>query len=282
MSITLRRPSKDAPARILVPVDCESSSINAVRYAFKVAGKVPATIHFLHAFYSPAYDLAELIGVSNIKHHLREEVLENIRLEEEKKFIDYINEMVQPFLEDNPSHSIIEHTLLLGAPDEVILKFSKAYNPDVIIIGSKNSKDNGFNILGDMAEIIIKKAHVPVLAIPKEYNFKGIENIQEVVYVTQLDESDFLSIKKLMVLLNAFEVKIHCIHISSSTPSKSDQLKMDGLNDYFKNVYDKRKVKCSFITGKNNIQELDEYVLQNNIKLIATTSRRKNLIFKLF
>ena len=65
--------------KILVPVDYSECSEFACRYAAKIACKLGGQIRFLHAYYTPSFDLIELSGTVQIQSQLKEEVTVKVR-----------------------------------------------------------------------------------------------------------------------------------------------------------------------------------------------------------
>jgi hypothetical protein len=135
--------------------------------------------------------------------------------------------------------------------------------------------------MGSVTETVIRKLKFPVLAIPEKYSFVEVQNIKNLMYVTEFDESDFLSIKKLMNLTNQLGITIHCVHIGEEG-GEWDRIKMDGLKEYFRKVYGKTEVVCSLIHSKNVLADINEYVQEKKINIISITSRQRGIIDKLF
>ena len=101
------------------------------------------------------------------------------------------------------------------------------------------------------------------------------------MYLTNFDESDFMSITKLLKFSNALDLNIHCVHLAEKE-NKWDQIKLEGLKKYFKKVYKKKSVTCSILSTSNLMENIDNYVQQEKINVISITSKRKKLISNLF
>jgi predicted aldo/keto reductase-like oxidoreductase len=101
------------------------------------------------------------------------------------------------------------------------------------------------------------------------------------MYVTDFDESDFLSIRTLMNLTEQLGLDIFCVHIGDNTKSW-DKIRMDGLMEYFRKSYGKTQVDYSFISQKNLIEDLDRLIQDKNINILSVTSHRRNILEKLF
>jgi nucleotide-binding universal stress UspA family protein len=266
---------------ILVPVDYSPYSIQACRYAAKIANKSGSNICLFHAYYSPAFDLIELSGGLN-QQQLRTDVAEKI-IESEKNDMNVFIEALYKYKEISIiNRSRISTELKAGLARDEIIAFSKLINPEIVVMGTRGADKKNNSILGSITEVVIKKLSVPVIAIPKNYKFVEERNLRKIVYLTNFDESDFVSIKKLMHFTELFNMSIHCIHIGSRD-DKWELLKMEGLKDYFQKAYKKDSVECHILSeNRDLLQAIDKYVIENDINLLALTHKKRKLLEKVF
>ena len=268
--------------RILVPVDYSEHSLQACRYALKLAKVANATVKIFHAFYSPAYDLIELTGNKSTQEKLREEVTQKLIVGEKEKLQEFIDALSRfPEYQNIPANNI-ETVIVPGLAKDEIQNMAAKFIPNLVVMGTrgKDAKEN--SILGSITEFAIKKLNCPVLAVPVDYSFVGKSNFKNIAYLTDFDESDFVSIKKLMGFTNLLGLTIHCLHIGGKA-DKWEKLKMEGLRDYFRNSYDTKKVECHILNlDKNTLQAIDNYVKEQKINILSLTTRRRNLFEKVF
>lgn len=269
---------KSVKGTILVPVDYSAYSILACRYAAKIAEKSDNKLCFFHAFYSPAFDLIELTGGLQTQQQLRADVTEKLIENENEDMDKFIDSLYQfPEFAPIPKKEITSEIKAGLAKDEIIA-LANEIKPEMVIMGTRGADKKTASILGSITEVSIRKLKVPVLAIPEDYKFVGQQNLNRIVYLTDFDESDFASIKKLMRFTQFLNLSIHCIHIGPRK-DKWELLKMEGLKDYFQKAYHKESVECHILDNKPNLLEaLDKYVLENNINIISLTHRKRSLL----
>lgn len=266
---------------ILVPVDYSDCSTLALRYAAKMAKLCDGHITVFHSFYSPAYDLIELTGNKNTQKQLREKVTEKLYINEKIDMELYLKKIAKTKEVKNLGMDKISYKLAPGLPKDQLFKTANSLIPYLIVMGTRGVDKKTKSILGSVTEIAIRKMSYPVLAIPEEYEFIGTDNITSIVYLTDFDESDFQSISYLSKFTKLLNLEIHCIHIGQS--DKWDNLKMNGLKQYFKNVYNIETTVCSIIEKKGTlIEDLDKYVIENKINLISLTTKKRRLYDKVF
>lgn len=267
--------------KILVPVDYSECSKFACRYAIKIACKTGAEIRFFHSYYSPAFDLIELAGAIQTQTQLREEVTTNLEETEKVTMESFIRQMKDYMAECGMPSTPFSYEITPGVPEDEIVQFSQAFEPDLVVMGTHGKGTGVGSILGSVTAAVINRISFPIIAVPEKYLFIGEKNVKNVLYVTDFDESDFLSLKKLMNITEQLDLDIHCAHIGEN-PKAWDQVKMDGLMTYFSKAYGKTQVSYSFINQKNLLEDLDNLVRDKNINILSLTSHRRNLIEKLF
>lgn len=267
--------------RILVPVDYSDCSKFACRFAIKIACKLGAEIKLFHTYYSPAFDLIELAGAVQTQTQLREEVTANLEDNEKETMDSFINTLKE-YMASNKMPAIrLSYDITPGVPEDEIIHLSNDYKPDMVVMGTKGKGSGMGAIMGSVTAAIINRISFPVLAIPEKYTFVGEKNVKNVLYVTDFDESDFLTLKSLINLTDQLDLDIHCVHIGED-PNSWDKVKMDGLMNYFSQAYGKRHVTYSFINQKNLLSDLDQLIIDKNINILSLTAHRQGIVAKLF
>ncbi|MBN1118936.1 MAG: universal stress protein [Bacteroidales bacterium] len=267
---------------ILVPVDYSEYSVLACRFAAKIANKSGNDICLLHSFYSPAFDLIELTGGIQTQQQLRTDVTEKL-LESESSDMKEFSDKLRLFPEfETLQENRIKHEIKAGLAKDEIISLADEIKPEMVVMGTRGADKKTSSILGSITEVCIRKLKIPVLAIPEDYEFIGESRLKKIVYLTDFDESDFVSIKKLLRFTNYFNMEIHCVHIGTRT-DKWEIVKMQGLKDYFQKSYQLEAVECHILENKPDLlQTLDKYIQDNNINIISLTHRKRSLMEKVF
>jgi nucleotide-binding universal stress UspA family protein len=274
--------NKDEKGTIIVPVDYSEYSIQACRYAAKIAKKANANINLFHAFYSPAFDLIELTGGLHTQQQLRADVTEKLIDTETKEMNSFIEKLFEFQEFKDLDKSSVFKDINAGLAKDEIISFAERLKPGMVVMGTRGVDKKSTSILGSITEAAIKRLKVPVMAIPEDYIFLGEENLRKIVYLTDYDESDFVSIKKLMQFSQLFNMSIHCVHIGPRV-DKWEKLKMEGFKEYFKNAYKNESIECHILENKPDLLDaIDNYVQENKINVIALTHRKRKLLESVF
>jgi nucleotide-binding universal stress UspA family protein len=267
--------------KILVPVDYSECSRFACRFAIKIACKLGAEIKLFHTYYSPAFDLIELAGAVQTQSQLREEVTSNLE-ETEKETADTFMKGLKEFVKGCGMPDVrFSYELAPGIPEDEIIRFSESYEPDIVVMGTRGKGSGMGSIMGSVTAAVINSIAFPLLAIPEKYTFVGEKNVKNILYVTDFDESDFMTLKSLMNLTDQLDLDIHCVHIGED-PKSWDKVRMEGLMEYFRKSYDKTQVTYSFIHSKSLLDDLDALIREKNINILSLTAHRQNIVEKLF
>lgn len=149
-------------SNIIVPVDFTESTESLVEYAVYMAGKLSATLHFVHVFnFSHVTDFYAgdvMIGVPYYQE-CEEELLANAK------------EKMLRLVEDNSQRcSGCTGEVIIGEPVEKIIDFAREKGAGLIIISTHGAKGLEKILLGSVAGRVVKRAHCPVLTINPHKN----------------------------------------------------------------------------------------------------------------
>jgi len=269
--------------KILVPVDFSVYSIVACEYALDMAIKFGAEIKLFHAYYNPAINVQPIedvysynISMSNYVENIEKEARKNIN-KLKKKLITILSKRKIEKLK-------ITASLSCGNAEDEIINISEKYKPDIIIIGAKKESGKMNYIIGNVAAKIIERAKMPVLMISENSQLKDIEEINNVLYATNFDKSDFKAIKKLIKIIQPFNYKVYCLHIITDTqnPNPWDKIKMEKLNKHIKKRYSDYNIECDMIINKDVLTGIEEFTKRKNIDIISMTTHKRNFFEKIF
>jgi nucleotide-binding universal stress UspA family protein len=264
--------------RLLVPVDYSECSRFACRFAIKIACKLGAEIKLFHTYYSPAFDLIELAGAVQTQSQLREEVTINLEESEKETMESFLKGLRDYVIECGIQAVRLSYEISPGVPEDEILRFSESYLPDLVIMGTRGKGTGVGSIMGSVTASVINRIAFPILAIPEKYTFVGEKNVKNLLYVTDFDESDFVTLKSLMNLTDRL-TEIHCVHIGNDPKSDKVDGRADGI---FQKSYGKTQVTYYFISQKNLLNDLDQLIREKSINILSLTAHRQSIVDKLF
>ena len=230
---------------ILVPYDATGDSENALFESSKLAKIFHAKIVILFVieerFFSKPY--VKLKG----KESIESKRLELIKLIEDKAS-DIIEKKVYEFRQKEIDTN---YKIEVGIPTEIILKFAKGINADLIVMGKKGLRKLGkIKAIGSVSRNIAENSHIPVVLVDKSDK----NQYRKILVPYDLQDSKLSNLvleNALMMKYSTKECQIVVVNIIPEIPIPpfaSDiqmQSKITGdkisIKEYFKELYQEIK-----------------------------------------
>jgi len=265
--------------RIFVPINFSEYSINALNYAIILGQKLPSEVTLIHCS-SPLLDTPPISNTDSDIGGATKAVDQSKTIVEEK--LSKLIQSVEKRLSDTQKQNlkIVTH-LETGYAEDILVDLSKNEDPDVIVMGTKSKGETIKELLGSVTSDVVKNAKVPVLAVPAESSI-NLEEINNILFVTDFNTSDYRSLHKLVRLITPFETCIHAIHFTTSLPDKYDKMKLEEMRFYCDRTYRNHHINFECITSDNYIDSLDQVITSKRISLIAMTRHKRNVISQMF
>ncbi|MBZ4676546.1 MAG: universal stress protein UspA [Anaerophaga sp.] len=272
------RPSK---SRILLPVDFSDYSSKAADMAMDWAARLDAEITVLHVFYNPVINTLPFAEAYVYDTSIDEMLidLEEKAREDMNGFMGHLKQRKK----DKGLEKLHIHTKLLrGVAEDEIIRFSDEYEPTIIIMGTRGKDRKASDLIGSVTAEVMEGARVPVLAVPEDFEYKGIDNMKKVLYATNFEESDFVALDKLEKLVKPLDVSITFAHVCEKSSDKWDKIKMEGLKKYVEEKFPNTQIDFDLIQNEDFWVGIESYVRSKNIDIISLTTRRRNIFARLF
>ncbi len=262
---------------VVALVDFSAYSFKAALTAFNLAHKFNAKLILYHVinqldFLTVPY--SEVMAMNA-------EYFENMKLREEiasKKFATFLQELSQEVSLKSWNEVDVQQMIKIGYPADDILNFIDENPPRLVVMGSKGPDGNDSVVVGSTTAEVIYKSKVPVLVIPMKAKPLNWESKINLVYTTNFDKKDLLSISKLIDLSKPFDVNLSCVHISVVETNKISLSKFETLKKDMNERYADVNVDFNIVEGNDYLQTLDKYVQNNNVDVVSLTTHRRNLL----
>ncbi len=266
--------------KILLPVDFSKDYPKTTEVAIALAAKLHAQIKLLHVYYEPIISPVPYEDTVFPIQTNPTAFMTDTGRDHKKEMVELKNELNEQLKKEGISGVEITYSMINGLPSEAILMYSDTYKPDIIILGTKG-KESEDSLWGSTTKEIIANTKYPVLAVPEKFVFKPIESIQNILYATDFDDSDFVSVSHLLNLVRFFDVKVHCVHVSLGRKKPWDKAKFDEMNEYMQKEFGEIRITCDLIVSDDIFKGLEAYIRNNDIGLISMTTHKRNMITKL-
>lgn len=249
----------------LIPVDFSDASENAALYASglcSVMDTTPILMYVQRPLYPDLYiylskkEIKELEGRSKLR-------------------LSKLSEAVGKNCTISPNLLIKK-----GEPAEEITKAIKAKKPWLTVMGIPEKNPVEWMIFGSVSMSVIKKADFPVLIVPEKARFKQLRHI---VFATDYHDSDSESIHYLCKIGREFNSKITILHVADG------KLEIQDESACFSNLKKEIRLKVPYknmrfhlLENKHIATELDDFVNENHVDMVAVSKQKKSYFPKLF
>ncbi len=245
---------------ILLPTDFSDNAWNAISYAMQFFKNEKCKFYFLHT-YTPVFYRADY-ALGGAMYSAIPDVGVDVSLAQLEKTLEDVQKQ---FPNENHTFEIVSAFNILT--DEVN-QLSKKKDIDLIVMGTQGATGAKQLFLGSNTVFVIRKAKVPILAIPENCKFRAPRKI--------LFPSDFLYPYKKNEVYNIIEMaKMHGAEIilfhvwEVQDITESQEKNKNSLLKELKNV----SFEQVQVEGKKLPEAVLDYIDENDIDLLAMMNR---------
>jgi len=254
---------------ILLPTDFSKNSINAIKYAVELFKNEVCEFYVINIQKASSFvsdDLMTMTSSATIYHTLIDIAKKSIK--------NVINDLKEDYNNDlHEFYSIVDYDNFVDGINQAC----ESRHIDLIIMGTKGASGAEKVLFGSNTARVMQRSSTPVLAIPDGCKFNGLDKIAFTSnYSIKYNKED---LKALLDISNLYKSSIDILHVTTEddlTPNQEDNRAF--LDAYF------GKLKHEFI----NLEETDifkaiqDYIKENDIKVLAMTSRHHSFLERLF
>ena len=251
--------------KILYATDFSKNAEKAFHYALKIAEKHRTELIMLHVF-----DIPPIWGHPQTNYPIE------LTKEASKSWKRSLKELSEQFISEiNPIFMAIENTSVVKGILSVIAK----HKPDLVITGTKGKSLLKEIFIGSTTKALVNQSPVPVLAIPKNANYREFNNV---LYASDFREVDIEAIEQLIEFVKPYKPKIRLIHISSDDEYNANQ-KMEWFKDLVKDNILYKNISFELLLSDRVFERLCNYVQNHNLDMIVMLEKeRYGIVEKLF
>lgn len=264
--------------KILLPTDFSDNAWNAICYTLEFFKNELCTFYFLHTYTPAFYRVDYMFGgpaYSGLPDKMIDISLSGLEKVVEKAKNNY----------PNPKHDYKKLSSFNILSDE-INEVTEREGIDMIVMGTQGATGAKEIFLGTNTVFVMRKAKVPVLAIPENFKYKGINKV--------LFPSDYWSFYKrrelhpIVEIVTAHNATLTVLHIEEEFGITEDQEKnkefinecFEGINCEFKDVRDQLmpgavhdyidKEACDMVVMMNRkLSFLERLLFKQNVDIIG-------------
>ena len=249
--------------KILVPVDFSDTSVNALKYATELAGKMNARLEIVHVYH--------ITAGGDTSFFVNESMIKNQQLVSEKKLKELASDI--PSLENIPHAFAVE----FGLTSSALLNYLDAAGIDLVVMGTKGATDILSKVVGSTTTDIINNARCPVIAIPKEARSVHWSNVAVALDKIEMDTGALKS--WLSYLRQIFDCNFYVIHINE-TPADTNYPEQQ--QDVLKQLFEEIPFHFHAVASHSVERGLIDHMKEVEADVLMIFPRKRHIIIDLF
>ena len=243
---------------ILCPTDFSENAQGAVRYAAKLASVNGASLFLLHARHVPIVDAYAPASTMTT-------MMDDAFQAAEKRMSNYAEEVAH-------DHQIrVESRVAFGLLSDMVEELESSQPVDLVVLGTRGAGNAVNEWLGTTASQIMQVSKAPTIVIPGNAEYQGLRRVG---YATDFSSDSDMMIEQFANMMKPFNAEVFVVHVSTSSDS-SDEL--DRIIKHFENASDPVTIK-----GENIAEELNAFIWDNSLNLLALKRHKRNWFDNLF
>ncbi|MFD1770218.1 universal stress protein [Sphingobacterium suaedae] len=256
--------------KILFPTDFSPAANNAFVYALHLAKEMQAELYILHTYMQPV-----LSSTHAGQPELVPEVYENYELHQFENFKKHTTSLRQIAEENDRSHVPMTFLFEEGTVVTNAQRVIKHEDIKLVVMGTNRAEGIIDKIFGSNTLGVIRGVKIPVLSVPKEASYQGI---QEILFTTLFREKDEAALADILQIANRFHVKVKCVHVY-----KDKNVDIIATADRWEKVFAAGNLEFVFLDFDQSIEHtLNNYIQHHRVDLLCVVKRNRNFLERLF
>ncbi len=243
---------------ILFPTDFSPTAKNAFAYAVELAKKMDASIDLISVYHLPVAD-ASSVPPDQIDQMLHEK---------KQQVANHMAEFIKGPNKEFVGKTRIDYGVFISAE---ITEAAMDGDYDLIVMGMKGEHNRMEKLMGSTTSHTMMHAPCPVLAIPEQVDFQGIEQI---AYATDFYPNDTQAIRTLMNLADTLDARVQFVHVSKDEVEATPQLHLANGATTFAGY--------NVVTDDSIEHGLNDFIQDRDIDVLALFIPRRRLWERLF
>ena len=256
--------------RVAVAVDIHDSLDSALHFAWHIAQKVGATLEVVYVMddifggYTPFTNALIPAFKDSIQIELEGFIRKNLSVLD----VHFDSNMLDtPSSQDRPA---LLPKVIYGFPDIALEVYSKEL--DLLIVGTSGQGAIGKKLFGSISAELSKRAHCPVLLVPPDAAFRGLQNV---LYASNFDSLSTLRIQQAIAFAQHFNGQLHFVHVGQSI-EKEAPLERFLFESHYREAHPTQPFLFTKMLSDDVTGALYEYAFYHQIELLVFVTHQRS------
>ncbi len=267
--------------RILVPVDFTSHSENAAFYALQLAAVLKAEIRLLNAYLDPMGTPQSYLESYTYQLNL-DKIIQEIEQETEQSLETIAKRLREKAQQMGQREVTVSWEMYKGSAANAIMNECIEFKPGIIVMGTRGSELEGLRSFGSVTAQLIKRSRIPILAIPQDYDGQTANLPKRVLYATNFDQTDYVSLRRLVSFIKPFKARLLCVHAAVDDSEEVDEMRLRKIRHYLSETLENEDIECGLLKTVDVQQGLEDFIRERKIDVLALTTHKRNFFERIF
>lgn len=254
---------------ILLPTDFSKNSINAIKYAVELFKNDVCEFYIINIQKASSFvsdDLMTMTSSATVYHTLIDIAKKSIN--------NVINELKETYNNDlHEFYSIVDYDNFVDGINQAC----ETRKIDLIIMGTKGASGAEKVLFGSNTARVMQRCSTPVLAIPDGCKYNGLDKIAFTSnYSIKYSKED---LQPLFDISNLYKSSVHVLHVTTEEELTSNQ---ENNKIFLDANFGSLKHEFINLEESDIFKAIQDYIKDNNIKVLAMTSRHHSFLERLF
>ena len=166
-----------------------------------------------------------------------------------------------------------------GIPEDAILEYAKQSGPELIVMGTRGKHKKEEDLIGSVTAEVLDSVAYPLLAIPEGFVVNETVEKRNIVFYSNLEQSDLMSLD---VLMRKFKgVRVFIAHVKSGHEKFVDE-RLEALGLYCRHQYADSEFLIRKFTEPCFLDEFEQCLIDDKIELVVIPNKKRNIFTRLF
>jgi len=245
--------------KILFPTDFSPAAQNAYRYAIGLANDLGATLEFMHIYASSLKPREVYLSTDKVR---------TIKVKRQAEMQQKMEDFVSQYAFSDIGDKLVYPGVFTD--QEIVERTRKGV--DLVIMGTKGERNPVNKLMGSVTTRLMMNAACPVLAVPENATYQGI---QKITYATTFDSTDTHFVEQLANFSKLTKAEINFLHVTDDPKEEfEEELETPSLH---------KEISKFFIVNNPSLMEgVDAFVQTQQPDILAMYIPKRGLWEQLF
>lgn len=264
---------------ILIPVDFSDYSVKACRIGFDYAFHHQTSVTLLHSYVNEHFSgTLPFEGKFRLDRKISG-MFKDKEVAARRQMDEFVAGLKGVIPQDVLTAVNCRKEVVEGVPEESILEYAKQTGPALIVMATRGKHKKAQDLIGSVTAEVLDSVKYPLLAIPEYISMDDTDGIQNIVFYSNLEQADLVSLDK--AVRSFRHSKVILAHVKGEHENLVDE-RMQALMAYCRYQYENVDFSVELFEEDSFLDRFEQCLIGNRIDLVVIPNKKRNIFTRLF